>query len=606
MATALSDIPISALEDELVVLAGQLAAGTCRWLLLLAEFDRRQGWAFAGIRSCAHWLSIRLAISPSTARAHLAVGHALAGLPLMCEEFAAGRLSYSQVRALCREADATNEAELIRLAQNMNAEQLEKVCRALRGLSDDVDAEVEGRTSLVARWDDQGTATIRARIPNDDAAVVMAAVDEQVKKMDLPWSVPLDARRAMALVELIRLGAEAAGPVRDRPLVHITIPLADLEAGKGGSIDGRPIADATVRRMLCDGSVVGVVLDEHGNPVAVGNKARVPSPRTRRCVDVRDGKRCTYPGCTRPSEEIHHVEHWVDTHRTAAEILTSLCGYHHRAHHRGAYNIDSDPQTGQARFTRPDGTPILTRAATAGTPQDIPASFPTDPGTVPSRWDGSPLLLTELTPPRREHADPTTLRFASWRPPDEVVSLLAHTLGCQFTKEGAVWITSSPDLITITPSDEDGTLITVDLTTRPHQLKVTLSTIGLTDITPDPRQAPAPTTADPLPTEAARVAGFQPRARHPLRQGDDEKVRQRSGGAQASSARLPVPAGSVSASPVSRPWLARRRRARCWCPVETAVASSRPPARRRSRHRPPWRSRSGRCWEPTGARGPPR
>ena len=238
MATSLYEIPIEAVEDELVVLAGQLAAGTCRWLLLLAEFDRRQGWAAAGISSCAHWLSIRLAISASTARAHLAVGHALAGLPLMRAELAVGRLSYSQVRALCRVADATNEAELIRLAQLMNAEQLERMCRALRSLDDEADAAAGDRTSLVARWGDEGTATIRWRLPNDEATVVMAAIEAHVKKMDLPANVPWETRRALALVELAKLGAEATAPVRDKPLVHITIPLADLEAAKGGTIDG--------------------------------------------------------------------------------------------------------------------------------------------------------------------------------------------------------------------------------------------------------------------------------------------------------------------------------------------------------------------------------
>lgn len=486
MTTTLCQVPLRAVEDELVVLAGQLAAGTCRWLLLLAEFDRRGGWTGWGIRSCAHWLSIRLAISPSTARAQLAVAHALAGLPLMCEEFSAGRLSYSQVRALCRVADATNEAELVRLAQAMNADQLERMCRALRTLDDDADADAADRVSLVTRWDDAGTATIRARVETEDAAMIAAAIDERVKKMDLAVSVPLDARRAMALVDLVADGAAAADAGRrERPLVHITVPLADLEAAKGGTVDGRPIADATVRRMLCDGSVVGVVVDEQGHPVAVGNKTRVPSARTQRCVDVRDQKRCTFPGCGRPADETHHVVHWVDGHTTTADILTSLCRFHHRAHHRGTFSIDLDHETGQVRFTRPDGGAILTRAATTGTADDVPARFPTAPATTPARWDGSPLRLAELTPPRRERVGPTTLRFSSHRSPEEAANLLARTLGCRFAEEATVWITSSPDLITITARDEAATLVTVDLTTRPHHLRTTLATIGLHEIPPE-------------------------------------------------------------------------------------------------------------------------
>ncbi len=75
--------------------------------------------------------------------------------------------------------------------------------------------------------------------------------------------------------------------------------------------------------MLCDGSVVGVVLDEHGKPVSVGTKTRVPSTKMQRAVVVRDGRLCTYPGCGRPAEETHHIVHWVVGRCTAVEILTS-------------------------------------------------------------------------------------------------------------------------------------------------------------------------------------------------------------------------------------------------------------------------------------------
>jgi len=483
MTTTLTEAPIGQVEDELVVLAGQLSAGTCRWLVLLGEFDRREGWAGYGIRSCVHWLSIRLAISPSTARAQLRVAHALAGLPLVTAEFAAGRLSYSQVRALCRVADAANEQGLVELAQAMNADQLERMVRLLRGLDDETDAEAPELMSLATRWGDDGTATIRVRLPNEDAAVVVAAVEERVKKMDLPAGGAVAARRAMALVEVVTDGAQVTSPVRERSLVHVTVPLADLDAARGGTIDGHPIADATVRRMLCDGSVVGVVLDEGGKPLSVGTKTRVPSPRIQRAVDVRDGRVCTYPGCGRPSEETHHVVHWADGHRTAAEILTSLCGYHHRAHHRGRYTIDIDPADGLVRFTRPDGGPILRRAATTGATGDVPASFPIEPGTIPCHWDGSRLRSTELTPPRPERAAPTDLRFASDDSPDQIAARVAHTLRCRFTQEADLWITSCPELITIAAGPASaGSLVTVELTTHPLHLTTTLTAIGLTHL----------------------------------------------------------------------------------------------------------------------------
>jgi len=41
------------LEAEITTLAGQLAAGECRWLLLVGEFDRREAWRAGGARrSC--------------------------------------------------------------------------------------------------------------------------------------------------------------------------------------------------------------------------------------------------------------------------------------------------------------------------------------------------------------------------------------------------------------------------------------------------------------------------------------------------------------------------------------------------------------------------
>ena len=46
------------LEHEITVLAGHLNAAQHRFLKLIAEFDREEGWNGAGIRSGAHWLNL--------------------------------------------------------------------------------------------------------------------------------------------------------------------------------------------------------------------------------------------------------------------------------------------------------------------------------------------------------------------------------------------------------------------------------------------------------------------------------------------------------------------------------------------------------------------
>ena len=184
--------------------------------------------------------------------------------------------------------------------------------------------------------------------------------------------------------------------------------------------------------------------------MSVGTKTRVPSPKIQRAVDVRDGRLCTFPACARPSEETHHVVHWVDGQHTAVEILTSLCAYHHRAHHRGMFDIGVNPADGLVRFTRPGGGVILGRAATGGAAANVLSEFPVAPGTLPTRWDGSPLRASELTPPLKERTQPTGLRFASPDPPEQTAARLAHTLRCRFEHEAEIWVTSDPDLITLT------------------------------------------------------------------------------------------------------------------------------------------------------------
>src|SRR5947208_16909795 len=50
-------VPTERLEAEACTLAAQLAAATCRFLLIVAELDRREAWRQWGCASMAQWLS---------------------------------------------------------------------------------------------------------------------------------------------------------------------------------------------------------------------------------------------------------------------------------------------------------------------------------------------------------------------------------------------------------------------------------------------------------------------------------------------------------------------------------------------------------------------
>jgi len=88
------------LEDEIATLAAHIYAGTCRWLELVGELERRGGWAESGSGSCAEWLAWRCALLPRTAREHVRVARRLPELPRVRAGFARGELSYAKVRAL--------------------------------------------------------------------------------------------------------------------------------------------------------------------------------------------------------------------------------------------------------------------------------------------------------------------------------------------------------------------------------------------------------------------------------------------------------------------------------------------------------------------------
>ena len=107
-------VPLERLEAQICELAGHPTAATCRFLVLLADFDARRGWASWEMNSCAQWLSWKCQLSSGTAREHVRVARALRDLPVIRGEFAAARLSYAKVRALTRIATPDTDRGLAR------------------------------------------------------------------------------------------------------------------------------------------------------------------------------------------------------------------------------------------------------------------------------------------------------------------------------------------------------------------------------------------------------------------------------------------------------------------------------------------------------------
>ncbi len=119
--------------------------------------------------------------------------------------------------------------------------------------------------------------------------------------------------------------------------------------------DGPWLPFGAARWLSCDSDVVAV-LERDGRPIDAGRVHRVVSPRLRLALQARD-QGCRFPGCSvpPPRTEGHHIRHWANGGPTDLDNLVSLCRFHHRRHHDGAFSIRA--VAGEPlRFELSDGT----------------------------------------------------------------------------------------------------------------------------------------------------------------------------------------------------------------------------------------------------------
>ena len=160
-------------------LASDIAAAEAVWLLMIAEFDRREGWAGHGVVSCAHWLSWRCGLSLSTAHEQGA-GSPGSGRPARDDGgVREGRAQLlSRARAITRVATPENEVELVDLARHSTGAQLERVVRAMSGvLKADEVKERSFHRSVSWHWEEDGSLRLTARLDPIEGAAVINAIE---------------------------------------------------------------------------------------------------------------------------------------------------------------------------------------------------------------------------------------------------------------------------------------------------------------------------------------------------------------------------------------------------------------------------------------------
>ena len=325
-------VPLERLEAQICELAGHLAAATCRFLVLLGDFDARQGWASWEMTSCAQWLSWKCQMSSGTAREHVRVARALRDLPVIRARFAAARLSYAKVRALTRIATPATEADLAELAGPMTGNQLERFARAHRQVTRADDAEARVRRRLVWRFEEDGSLSGTFRLPPLAGAVLLKALRAACDDLAGPAGDP-------------RGDVSAETPARGDP----------ADPARCHVEDGSALSVSTVQVLSCT-AALSWMRHDRGAVLALGRR-RKPNAAIRRAARERDNCRCRFPGCESRRVDLHHIQHWINGGRTDLENLVSLCPYHHKLVHDRGYLIAASPSGGFA-FYQPDGTPL--------------------------------------------------------------------------------------------------------------------------------------------------------------------------------------------------------------------------------------------------------
>jgi hypothetical protein len=376
MSSGGGDAPIEELAAAITAGAVRLAAATASWLRLVAEFDERGGWHGVNIRSCAEWLAWQCGLSPGAAREHVRVARALRSLRSIDDAFAAGRLSYSKVRALTRIAEPDCEAALLEFALSATASQTERFCRQWRRWDEKTSDRRRAEDGLLFEYttDDEGFFTLRVRGPVEQGAPMMAAIDslaerdarrerarnkkatarhEQIRAAggavapdlaercaeEAAVGLARERRTARRITALTALAEARAGmdrgpgePPRREVVVHVDAEVLadDTAAGRAYYEGGSAVTGAQARRLLCEAAVVAM-LEKGREPLAVGRRRRLATKAQRRALLRRDGG-CARPGCPEDRLErlhAHHLRHWLFGGRTDLANLVLLCDTDH-------------------------------------------------------------------------------------------------------------------------------------------------------------------------------------------------------------------------------------------------------------------------------------
>ncbi|MDW3213241.1 MAG: DUF222 domain-containing protein [Ilumatobacteraceae bacterium] len=305
-------------------------------------------------------------ISSREARAKERRADALEQAPSLADKLADGEVTAAHADAL---ANATSrldddtrrelydhETDLASDATRMTPDEFGKSVRDLiRQLERDQgverDRQQRNETRLTKTIDREGMYVLNARLHPELGHAVFNMLDAETAKLVKAGgdrSVDRAAIAAEALGNLVTGGHQAVRPHRSEVRVHVDAtslidgPHADTVCEFD---DGTPVPLPSVRRMLCNGVVVPIVIDTNGVVLDVGRDQRLANRDQRRALRAMYAT-CAFHGCDVAFNrcEIHHLHPWELGGSTDLDQLLPLCVRHHHVIHEPGWALHLSPE----------------------------------------------------------------------------------------------------------------------------------------------------------------------------------------------------------------------------------------------------------------------
>ncbi len=292
-----------------------------------AEFADSGEWLADGSPTPAAWLANAAGVEACTARDWIRVGRSLRCLDASAAAFANGEISYAKVRALTRFATTDNEAELLELAKQHPASELNRLLAAwIAGNSEPEELETHQHRSrsITSRVEPDGMTTFTMKLTPLQAGILSAHINRRImttraaKEPDGTWPT-VAQQSADALTSIL---TEQHGGIATEVIVHVRADGNTLD-------DGTPIADTVVQRIAPTSFIRALIHDIDGKPIDATNKRRHPTTRQKRVVNERYRNQCVDCG-RRQLLQYDHTPPFEQTRHTQTNELTLRCAPCHQ------------------------------------------------------------------------------------------------------------------------------------------------------------------------------------------------------------------------------------------------------------------------------------